>query len=361
LSVNGIPERKMKIVGLIFAAVTICLGASAQTNSYTLKPIVDNTQDRFLVNPWGLSREEKASFGENEWWVSDNATGVSTLYYADKTGSHARAGLVVIVPPASSTGKGTPTGTAYNAAIGPGPGPNNFAFVTLDGTLSNWNAGQRPKKAGTGCYTCHTNRATVMVNHSRTKASYTGLALAINATSQAPTYYAANHNGTVEAYDVASFHRVTLPGRFSDPTIPTDYKAYGIQAINTRIFVTFFNGTSGGYVDSFDTNGKRKLRLTQGGFDQPWGVALAPARFGAFSNMLLVGNTTSGWIGAFDPKSGAFKGFLNDSSGSPITIPGLWGISFGNGNPESGPTNTLYYGGGGSDFKTGVFGAITAN
>ena len=77
--------------------------------------------------------------------------------------------------------------------------------------------------------------------------------------------------------------------------------------------------------------------------------------------MILVGNTTSGMIGAYDPITGAFKGFLNDASGNPIVIPGLWGISFGNGNKDSGPTNTLYYSAGDEVQKTGVFGAITAN
>jgi len=53
-------------------------------------------------------------------------------------------------------------------------------------------------------------------------------------------------------------------------------------------------------------------------------------------------------------------GFLEDSSGTPIVLPGLWGIEFGNGNPESGPTNTLYYTAGGN-YLTGVFGAIAAD
>ena len=55
------------------------------------------------------------------------------------------------------------------------------------------------------------------------------------------------------------------------------------------------------------------------------------------------------------------EGFLNDATGDPITIQGLWAISFGNSNPESGPINTLYYTGGGTIYTTGVFGAITAN
>jgi hypothetical protein len=53
-------------------------------------------------------------------------------------------------------------------------------------------------------------------------------------------------------------------------------------------------------------------------------------------------------------------GFLEDSSGNPIVLPGLWGIEFGNGNPESGPTNTLYYTARGN-YLAGVFGAIAAD
>jgi len=350
----------MRIACLSCVVMLTCLAASAQTNSYTATPIVNNTQDSFLVNPWGLSRPISPSVTENEWWASDNGTGNSTLYYANQTGAQSLAGLVITIPPASGAGKGTPTGTAYNPAKGPGPSLENFAFATLDGTISNWNAGQKPSPGGTGCYQCHVNNATVMVNHSSLGASYTGLTLAKNATTHAPTYYAANNKGGVEAYDAASFMPVTLSGNFSDPRIPSTNKAYGVQALGSIIVVSFFDGVSGGYVDAFDTGGNLKGRLATGWFSQPWGIALAPANFGAFSNMLLVANTATGQIAAFSSKTGAFEGFLNDSTGNPITIPGLWAISFGNSNPESGPINTLYYNGGGN-YTTGVFGAITAN
>ena len=49
----------------------------------------------------------------------------------------------------------------------------------------------------------------------------------------------------------------------------------------------------------YNANGKLLLRLERGFFNQPWGVALAPANFGKFSNMILVGNTGSGLIGAY--------------------------------------------------------------
>jgi hypothetical protein len=87
---------------------------------------------------------------------------------------------------------------------------------------------------------------------------------------------------------------------------------------------------------------------------------VAPSNFGAFSGDLLIGNTGSGWIGAYSLKDGSFKGFLQ-SGGADITIPGLWGIEFGNGNVESGPTNVLYFNAGGVSQTTGVFGAISPN
>ena len=351
----------MKKLCLIAVAFLTCLGALAQTNSYTVTPIVDNTQDQFLVNPWGLSRPIKSTIAENEWWASDNATGYTTLYYANKTGSASLAPLVITIPTAIGTGTGTPTGTAYNPALGPGPGPNNFTFVTEDGTISNWNAGQAPSVKGGGCYDCHVNTATVAVNNFAKGASYTGLTIATNSTTQQTLYYAANNKGKVEVYDATTFAPVTLTGKFTDPMIPPAYRPYGIQAIGSKIWVTYFNQLAGGFVDAFDVNGIRKVRLAQGSFSEPWGIAQAPANFGAFSNMLLVGNVTSGFIAAFNPSTGAFAGYLNDGNGNIITIPGLWGISFGNGNKESGPVNTLYYAAGGVDEKTGVFGAITAN
>lgn len=148
-----------------------------------------------------------------------------------------------------------------------------------------------------------------------------------------------------------------------DPKIPGAYSPAGIQAIGGKIFV-LYNAIAGGgtgFVTVYDTNGNLLMRLQPGKFNQPWGIALAPANFGVFSKMLLVGNTGSGWIGAYSPRTGSFLGFLQDASGQTITIPGLWGLSFGNGNAESGPTNVLYFTAGGANLATGVFGSIAAN
>ncbi|HZQ95619.1 MAG TPA: TIGR03118 family protein [Candidatus Sulfotelmatobacter sp.] len=351
----------MRVAWLAGLMWLLCAGSNAQVNHYRVTPIVNNTQDPYLVNPWGMSRAIKSTISENEWWTSDSVTGFTTLYYANQTGAASLAPLVIAVPSANGVGPGSPTGAAYNPGVGPGPTAENFTFASLDGLISNWNAGEKPAQAGTGCYQCHTNTTKVMVNRSGTGASYTGLTFATNATTKVPTYYAANHNGGVEAYNANTFARVTLAGSFSDPNIPSSYKPYGIQAEGGFILVTFFNNVAGGFVDAFDTNGNLKGRLARGSwFSEPWGMALAPANFGAFSRMLLVGNTTSGQIAAFDDTTGAFKGFLQDSTGKPIVLPGLWAIGFGNGNAESGPTTTLYYAAGGN-YSTGEFGAITSN
>jgi uncharacterized protein (TIGR03118 family) len=203
----------------------------------------------------------------------------------------------------------------------------------------------------------------MMVNHSTSGASYQGITIAKNATSSAETYYVANNNGGVEAYDATSLSPVTLPpDAFTDSKIPSTYTPAGIQAIGSKIYVAY-NETAGGgtgYLDAFDTNGKLLLRFAREGLNQPWGIAMAPANFGKFSKMLLVGNTGSGWIGAYNPSTGKFQEFL-ESGGQFITIPNLWGIEFGNGSSGTGPTDVLYFNGGGPNQTTGVFGSIAAN
>lgn len=324
----------------------------AQTNSYKASAIVTSAQDSRLINPWGLSRPFSSRLQENEWWVNDQVTGLSTLYDVNGT----KVPLAVTIPPAGGSGTGSPTGAAFN------PTNDNFAFATLDGTISVWNPLSKPGQPGTSCGECHVTSATIMVNKSASGASYQGLTLAQNVLTGLLTYYAANANGGVEAYDAQSFSPVSLPqGAFVDTAVPSTYTPAGIQAIGSVIFVAWNAAAGGGtgYVDGFDTRGTLLLRLQNGFFDQPWGMTISPANFGKFSNMILVGNTGNGLIGAYS-FSGAFQGFLEEN-GRPIVLPGLWGLEFGNGNTESGPTNVLYFNAGGAKQTAGLFGAIAAN
>src|SRR5258708_31574186 len=71
--------------------------------------------------------------------------------------------------------------------------------------------------------------------------------------------------------------------------------------------------------------------------NDPWGVALAPADFGRFSDNLLIGQfagggdtQSSGYIAAYDLTTGKFTGLLQDVSGEPLIIKGIWALSPGN-------------------------------
>jgi uncharacterized protein (TIGR03118 family) len=352
----------VKSIYKIGIVVVACLAASAQnpaTNSYTQTNLVSDlpgmavSTDPHLVNPWGLSRPASATLKEAHWWAADQATGLSTLYDANGTIDE----LTVTIPPASGTGTGSPTGTV---AVG-----GNFVFVTLDGAIAEWLATTGPPRPNfshasvpaQACTTCHTTSSTIMVNNSSQKISYTGVTLV------GSTLYVAASTG-VEAY-TTSFTPVKLgASAFKDPNVPAGYTPFGIQSVGKTIYVTFSPPApaTGGYVDAFSTAGKLLLTLQNGNwFDEPWGIAEAPANFGAFSGDVLVGNTGSGQIAAFNPTTGAFQGLLENSSGQPIANPGLWAIYFGAGNTQSGPVNTLYFNAGIDNFTHGLFGAIAAN
>ena len=320
---------------IVLLACACARGQDTVTNSYRQTNLVSDlagkapTTDAHLVNPWGLSRT-----AGSYWWAADEGTGVSTLY----NGSGTVETLVVTVPPASGTGTGSPTGTV---AVG-----SAFVFVTLDGTISEWTSG---------------TKAVIKVNNSSAGAAYTGCTLASN--SGVTTLYVANAAGGVEAY-TTSFSPVTLmPGAFVDPNVPAGYAPYGIQSAGGKIWVTFTAapGAGNGYVDAFDPTGKLLLSLVHGTYmNQPWGIAMAPASFGEFSRMLLVGNTGSGEIAAFNPTTGKFEGFLKNSAGKAIVNSGLWAIYFGGGG-LSGPTTTLYFTAGIDSYAHGLFGSIAAN
>ena len=113
-------------------------------------------------------------------------------------------------------------------------------------------------------------------------------------------------------------------------------------------------------MDVFNTDGVLEARVAQHGqLDSPWGLAIAPANFGQFSNDLLVGNFGNGHINAFDLRTLNFRGELRDPQGNPIVIDGLWGLKFGNG-AAAGPTNTLFFSAGINDEADGLFGSLQA-
>lgn len=345
----------MRVLSLLALLCFAADGQDATVNSYTQTNLTSDipglaaVTEPLLVNPWGITRPALATAHDAYWWAADERAGVSTLYKPDGT----FVPLTITVPSAG-TGLASPAGTAFFQ--------KNFVFATLDGTISQWFAGAKPSPRGTGCTQCHTTDAVMMVNRSANGAVYTGITVATNSSGSA--YYVANTAAGVEAYGTGTFAPITLgTGAFADPQVPAGANPFGIQSVDARIYVTFYNpAQGGGYVDAFDSSGNLVLQLQNGSwFAEPWGIAHAPAGFGKFSNAILVGNVTSGQIAAFNALTGKFLGFLEDSNGTPIANPGLWGLYFGGGNAESGPKTTLYFAAGIDSYAHGLFGSITPN
>jgi len=137
------------------------------------------------------------------------------------------------------------------------------------------------------------------------------------------------------------------------------YVAYA-QQNQAKNFVNF--GAGLGFVDVFSPRGRLLMRLEHGDwFNAPFGLVLAPTDFGSFSHKLIVGQFGSGEILAFDAITGRFEGKLRDQNNNVIVLPGLWGISFGAGQPmqTSGPANALFFNAGIMMGTGGLFGTLT--
>ncbi len=320
--------------------------------------------DPNLVNPWGLTASANSPF-----WVSDNGTGVSTLYDGNGNSVPAASPLVVTIPlpPASTASNAAPTGVVFNSTAdftvtaGNKSGPAVFLFATEDGTISGWNPTVDPTNA---ILEVDNSIIPTPVNG----AVYKALALGSNATGN--FLFAANFRaGTIDVFN-KNFQAATLTGTFTDPNLPAGFAPFDVANIGGQLFVTYAKqdaekhddvaGAGNGFVDVFDTNGNFVKRFaSQGTLNSPWGLAVAPASFGQFGGDLLVGNFGDGRINAFKLTTGAFDGQLQSSTGSPITINGLWALSFGNG-VGSGSTNSLFFTAGIGDEGHGLFGSLTA-
>jgi uncharacterized protein (TIGR03118 family) len=316
--------------------VILMVPALAQAQ-YQLTNLVSNqldthapTIDPLLANPWGLARS-----AGSPWWISDNDTGWSTLYNAAGT----QEALKVVIPTAGNgpveatgtNGPGTPTGIVANASktdFQISGVASSFIFATLDGTISAWPG-------------LNKNLATLVVDNSASKASYTGLAITSNPSGNF-LYAADNTNNKIDMFD-SNFNLVES---FGDPAIPSNFSVFGIQVINGLVYVTYAipNVGAGGYVDVFKEDGTFVKTLIRGLLlNQAWGIALAPSNFGPLSNTLLVSNNSvDGTINGFDPVTGKFVGTIRDERGRKIVLNNLWGVAFGGGTTNNGAANELF-------------------
>jgi uncharacterized protein (TIGR03118 family) len=345
-------KNGMDCLSLVVAAMLLFC-ASAQrvladgANSFTQTNLVSDipgmakTTDPNLANPWGVSFSSGSPF-----WVSDNKTGLATLY----DGAGDIVPLVVTVPP---PGGAAPTGQVFNGNSANFSG-SHFIFATEGGTIASWTGGTSAALSYT----------------SPVGGVYKGLAMA--SSSQGTFLYATDfHNGAIDVLD-SNFAKVTLSGSFTDPSLPAGYAPFNIETIGGKLYVTYavqdaakhddVAGSGHGIVDVFDLQGNFLQRLISNGpLNSPWGMAIAPTGFGNFGNDLLVGNFGNGIINAFDPSAGTFLGQLDGSNGMPLINLGLWDLTFGNGG-NAGSKSDLFFTAGipgdGMVEDHGLFGSI---
>src|SRR5258707_3892779 len=325
-------------LGLVFLFVS-----STALAQYQLTNLVSNQSgaarhtDPLLVNAWGLVHGPGTP-----WWVSDNASGWSTLYNA--AGVRLAQPLVEL-PTASGGVVGSPTGIVFNGSqeFQVQGFPSIFLFATLDGTISGWAPQVDP------------NNAIIAVT--TPGASYTGLAITSKASGNF-LFAADNANNKVDMYD-GTF---TLVKSFTDTTLPAGFAPNGIRDLAGLVYVAFAStsGAAGGFIDIFKEYGTFLKLMAQGPpLNQPWGLAAAPSNFGPLSNTLLVSNNTNtGSINGFNAITGQFVGAVKDTTGKVIRIDQLWGIDFGDGLGRNGGKNRLFFTSGPDNNFAGTFGTI---
>ena len=339
------------LTALSVAAATLVTARPAAAQFYEQHTLQTDATEPTLLNAWGL-----VSAPGSPWWVVNNGDDSSTLF----NGAGVRAGNNLRV-----TVAGGPTGIVFNstAATGTfkllaltGTPASRFIFASESGQILGW-----PGGAATSATAAVTTPGAV----------YKGLA--INAAGD--RLYATNFRaGTVDAFS-ATWDPI-LTNKFQDPSIPADYAPFGIQTIGSTVYVTYalqdedgeddVAGVGHGFVNAFDVDGNLIRRVaSRGPLNSPWGIALAPWNFGEFSNDLLIGNFGDGKIHAFDPAhilgNGEYQraGQLHSADGPPLTIEGLWALSFGKGVANNGNTNSLYFTAGPNEEQGGTFGFLT--
>src|SRR5436190_22025023 len=334
-------------IALPLLAVAILTATSGRADTYSWTNLqsdiagVAQHTDPNLVNPWGMAASPTGII-----WVSDNGTGVSTLYHQDGTA----LSLIVTIPAEHHHDTGTPTGIVFNGTSffqvtkNGNSQPARFIFASEDGVISGWNSMLDP------------TNAIIAVDHHHhmgpDHAVYKGATLGV-ANGHNFLFVSNFHSGQVETYN-ENFQQVNL-NAFADPNIPAGFAPFGIQNLSGHIYVTYalqnkerhddVAGPGNGFVDVFDTSGNLIRRLiSHGKLNSPWGLAIV-------EDKLWVGNFGDGRINNYNPTTGAFIETLMKSDGTPLEFNGLWSLlPLGNG---------VYFTAGIADEAHGLFGLIT--
>jgi uncharacterized protein (TIGR03118 family) len=418
-----VPHEINQTVEFFFRLVSLLAGAlisiapvfgQARDAGYVQTNLVANKTgyhpqivDEKMVNAWGLALRPPGAGGH--FWIADAGSGYSSEFIGDVASNPLHQdglGLVGLEAPAfTDHGYSFVTGQTYNSASDlpgqpvefpiSGPAANHkktppepleagfsgsakFVFVTEEGCINAWSADTKVAM----------NTAPIVINYSKTAAHFpyatncvfTGAALTNNGVNTAGFKKAhGNHlfvtdirNNAIQVFD-SQWKDVTDSYHFQIPKSVGKLHPFNIVDLGGHLFVTYaefnpesdegqeqFHGAGLGHIVEYNEDGSLvKDFQTHGVLNDPWGVAIAPATFGAFADHLLVGNFGDGTIAAFNLTTGEFAGYLRDPDTKIISIDGLWALAFGNG-VSLGDANALYFTAGPNNEEDGLFGRLNA-
>ncbi|MFM9889870.1 MAG: TIGR03118 family protein [Rickettsiales bacterium] len=400
------------LLSVIAPSAGLAVDSASIVNSYAQTNFVANKTkyrptlgvEKKFINGWGISIRPKGAGGH--FWVT--AKDVSYEYVGDVAASDKmqlrtlhQDELKTVALPVGGDDKFA-TGTVFSGStdqfiitqqvkgVPPITAPAKFIFASDGGIISAWT--ERKKPDGTFD---RAGEALSVIDESAEGAQFFGLAISHDFTQ----LYAADFGATpqIRSYD-GDFRpaRVTFDTPFdtnkNGRVDAGEYAPFNIQALTTpegknHLFVTYaktqpcpkaeikkgsckagelFVGEEDtskpglGRLAEFTQDGALVAVWNDGGkLSAPWGVAFAPANFGALSNQLLVSNFGDGTIAAFNPETRQFVDVMRGKNGKPVAIDKIWGILFGNGE-SLGDANALYFAAGPRDETDGIFGSLRA-
>lgn len=402
-------NRRFFVLALCGLALGLSpLLAKGQGNVYAQKILVANRPgfdpdaliDQHLLNPWGIALRPPGAGGHI--WISNAGNASTSTFVGDANGAPLRQdGLKIVFMdgPSLSYEDGIPnvTGQVYNIAsdfpgqgrefpvrgpasnlvgespipLGNAEGSAKFVFVTTDGTINAWHSSTAASMDTAIVVKDYSDHGRDQIRSLRYLPVFTGVAMSANATADNRLYVADFHNSTIRVLD-NRWVDITEKIPFARPaTLPTSYSPFNIQLLDGRLYVAFAEldpeadepgtdvpGPGVGRIVAYDLDGRIVQEFaTCSQLNSPWGVAIAPEKFGVFGGDLLVGNFGDGTIVAFDRSTGAVRDYLRDATGEPISIDGLWGLAFGNG-VSLGDSDSLYFAAGPNVEQDGIFGRL---
>ncbi|MES2932922.1 MAG: TIGR03118 family protein [Pseudomonadota bacterium] len=395
-------QRRMFLKTGVVASTTLWLSGCggggnesvSASNSYKQTNLVANSAkyapqiiEPELIDGWGIAIRPAGAGGH--FWV----TGMSTSfeYVGDVGGKPLYADdlKTVGLPPSGENG-GAANGVVFNGgtnfvitqahANGAITAEAKFIFVSDNGVLSAWTE----RKQADGSFD-RPAEALTMVDYGDQGSAFFGLAINPAQDKLFVVDFGANPTPTIRIFDT-SFKEEALAGRFANPFIGAggfkvgDLVPFNIQTLTyagkSSVFIAYVNTSEdpdnpGQLLPAEESSGRGRGRLVEysatgqliavwddrGVLNGPWGVVVAPANFGPFSNQLLVSNFSDGTIVGFDTSTRRATEYMRDTQGNVVKIQGLWNILFGNG-ASLGDTNALYFAAGPADETDGLFGSL---